>query len=495
MKNPSNDLFQLIQSLSKSEKRYFKLFATRHFDKDNQYLKLFEAIETQLTYQEALLVPIFSEGKSAAHFAVLKKQLYESLLEALHRFDEFDDVEQQLAKGVHYCTILLKRGLLTQCKKQILRYKQLGYKLEKFELIIELIEIEKRLGAKLQYSGMDENHLQAMHEEQLFCLQQIQLTGLYWLKSAGIYQLHYAKKIIPGKENVILNTTIAEPLFTQSEAATTFKAKLDQLQIQALHAFVQRDVNAAFNYNAQFLHLMDEHVHLKQIYAERYFSALNNYLIDCLILQRHEDLLSGIITMRQLPLMEEFRHIQHLDANVFRLSYLLEMNYYVGKNDFENALTCANYIQQGIKKYAAYIAKPNIITLNYLCAYTHFCNRNFNACLDVLLNLFAIKESESITDLYCDSKMMQMLCHFELGDILLINSLITAFNRLTTIKKVKTQTYKVVIKYMRQTLRNPDKKTTAGLLTQLQELAEKETEKNTFNNFNYFYWLEKVRKL
>ena len=88
-----------------------------------------------------------------------------------------------------------------------------------------------------------------------------------------------------------------------------------------------------------------------------------------------------------------------------------------------------------------------------------------------------------------------MLCHFELGDILLIDSLITAFNRLTTIKKVKTQTYKVVIKYMRQTLRNPDKKTTAGLLTQLQELAEKETEKNTFNNFNYFYWLEKVRKL
>jgi hypothetical protein len=48
---------------------------------------------------------------------------------------------------------------------------------------------------------------------------------------------------------------------------------------------------------------------------------------------------------------------------------------------------------------------------------------------------------------------------------------------------------------MRQTLRNPDKKATAGLLSQLQELAEKETEKNTFNNFNYFYWLEKVRKL
>ena len=102
MKNPSNDLFQLIQSLSKSEKRYFKLFATRHFDKDNQYLKLFEAIETQLTYQEALLVPIFSEGKSAAHFAVLKKQLYESLLEALHRFDELSNNWQKVYTIARY---------------------------------------------------------------------------------------------------------------------------------------------------------------------------------------------------------------------------------------------------------------------------------------------------------------------------------------------------------------------------------------------------------
>lgn len=494
MKNPSADIFQLIQSLTKSEKRYFKLFATRHYDKDNQYLRLFEAIDAQLTYQESELVPLFSAKKSPAHFAVLKKQLYETLLEALHHYDEFNNPEQQLAKGVHYSNLLLRRGLLEQCKKQLIKYKQLAYKLEKFELLIELIEIEKRLASKLQYSGMRTDVISAIHEEEMFCLAQLHNTGLFWLKSAAIYQLHYAKKIIPGKENTVLSETVNSKLFSDANAATTFKSKLDQMQINALNAFVKRDAATAFKWNSAFLQLMDEHNHLKQIYADRYFSALNNYLIDCLILNKQEDLLNGISTMRGLPTMEEFKHIPHLDANVFRLSYLLEMNYFIGKNDFTNALTCAVQIKSGIKKYAEFIPKPNIITLNYLCAYTLFFNKDFNGSLDVLLDLFNIKETESVTDIYCDAKMMQLLSHFELGNHLLLDSLITAFNRITTAKKVKTQTYNVVIKYIRQQLRSADRVNFEGLRAQLEKLSEADTERNTFNNFNYFFWLENVRK-
>jgi hypothetical protein len=493
MKIPSNDIFLLIHSLSRSEKRYFKLFATRHFDKDNQYLKLFEAINAQLTYDENALSTQFSKNKSAAHFAVLKKQLYEAVLESLHRFDEFDGAAQQLAKGVHYCSILLHRGLLEQCKKLITKYKVIAYKLEKFEQLLELLEIEKRLASKLQYSGMRTEQLEALHAEQLFCLSQIQTSGKYWLKSAAIYQLHYAKKIIPGKENELLSATINDTLFSDPAAATTFKAKLDQLQINALNAFVKRDAATAFKWNAQFLKLMDEHVHLKALYADRYFSALNNYLIDCLILQRHQDLLSGILTMRQLPLMEEFRHIPHLDANVFRLSYLLEMNYYIGNNDFTRALVCTGQITSGIKKYAEFIAKPNIITLNYLCAYTFFFNKDFNACLDVLIDLFNIKETESIVDIYCDAKMMQLLCHFELGDTLLLDSLIVAFNRITAAKKVKTKTYASVIKYIRQQIRKVEKVSTDTLQNELTFLSKEDSERNTFNNFNYFYWLDTIR--
>ena len=48
---PSTELFQLIKSLSKSEKRYFKLTSSLQSG-DKNYMKLFDAIELQDSYDE-----------------------------------------------------------------------------------------------------------------------------------------------------------------------------------------------------------------------------------------------------------------------------------------------------------------------------------------------------------------------------------------------------------------------------------------------------------
>jgi hypothetical protein len=51
----SDDLFQLVKSLSKSEKRYFKLHAVKEPDagaKDN-YLPLFDGLDKMDVYEQA----------------------------------------------------------------------------------------------------------------------------------------------------------------------------------------------------------------------------------------------------------------------------------------------------------------------------------------------------------------------------------------------------------------------------------------------------------
>ena len=53
MKTVSEELFQLIKSLSKQEKRYFKLYASRHvIGEKNKYVQLFDAIDKQAAYNE-----------------------------------------------------------------------------------------------------------------------------------------------------------------------------------------------------------------------------------------------------------------------------------------------------------------------------------------------------------------------------------------------------------------------------------------------------------
>jgi hypothetical protein len=205
--------------------------------------------------------------------------------------------------------------------------------------------------------------------------------------------------------------------------------------------------------------------------------------------------MSGIQTLRKLPEEEAFRHMQHLDAQVFRMSYLLELNYYVGQEDFTQALRVAEAVEAGIHVVAPYIARPNLITLHYLCAYVVFCNKQFDACLDALQTLMDFKDAESVIDLYTDSRMMQILCHFELGNTLLIDSLITSFNRHLESRKLKASTYATVLRTLKQHMRTPQKAYKQKLHQQLQILSQQPEEKRLYNNFNYFWWLERVSSM
>ena len=51
---PSAELFDLVKSLSKSEKRFFKLSSSLQTGEKN-YLQIFDAIEKQPNYDEAAL--------------------------------------------------------------------------------------------------------------------------------------------------------------------------------------------------------------------------------------------------------------------------------------------------------------------------------------------------------------------------------------------------------------------------------------------------------
>ena len=57
MANQPNDyLFQLIRSLSKAEKRSFKIYAMRNSSEEAKFIQLFDAIDKSKEYSEELLI-------------------------------------------------------------------------------------------------------------------------------------------------------------------------------------------------------------------------------------------------------------------------------------------------------------------------------------------------------------------------------------------------------------------------------------------------------
>ncbi len=113
MSKPASDhLFRLIKSLSRTEKRYFKLFAARHtIGEKNDNLILFEAIDAQSEYDEVKLMKLFKQHTFQTRPAIAKARLYETVLRSLDAFHADSSADVEIRKLLHFAEILFKKSL------------------------------------------------------------------------------------------------------------------------------------------------------------------------------------------------------------------------------------------------------------------------------------------------------------------------------------------------------------------------------------------------
>ena len=119
MSNKASDsLHTLIKSMTKPEKRYFKVFSSRHIIGDsNNYEMLFDAIDKQNIYDEEKLLKKFKGQPFINRFSISKNRLYAALLKCLDSFHSNSSVEAQLQRQLHAVEILYHKSLYDQSLK------------------------------------------------------------------------------------------------------------------------------------------------------------------------------------------------------------------------------------------------------------------------------------------------------------------------------------------------------------------------------------------
>lgn len=142
----ADDLFVLIQSLTKEEKRYFKLFAQNSGGQSDNYLKLFDAIDKQTEYDEEELKRKLQRQKvDVRHFAAHKVYLYQLILKCLQLFYQEASAEEEILSGLKYLKILFRKRLMEQAQvlldkllEQCIRFDKLFYLPRLYEWVFVL---------------------------------------------------------------------------------------------------------------------------------------------------------------------------------------------------------------------------------------------------------------------------------------------------------------------------------------------------------------------
>lgn len=411
-----------------AEKRYCRLFLQKHMSK-NRYVVLYEYLLKAPKYDATEARRHCRCNNKPAAYAVLKKQLAEQLLQALHLYDLHTNTEQQLQRSVHQCQLLLQKGHLDWCEKRLTAVWEQAMSVDLPEVLWQLQQLRLQLMSRRYYRNITAAGIVEWHRQTEAVLHQMQTTSRYRYLSATVYQMQYEAGARGSELAARMREVIRLPEFRSEKNATTLRAQLDYYQVRALYHFTNGETAKAADFNRRFLAALDQRLPLKQLLADRYFSVLNNYLIDAFVLKHYAEVETGLAQLRHLAKEPAFKRLANFDVNEFRLGALLELNYRMATGQFAAAEKRLPAIEKGLQQFGQRIVKHNRITLQYLMAYVAFVQHRYDRALDYLQPILQEKESAVAEQVQQGARLLQLLTHAEKGDWLLVESLIKSVRR------------------------------------------------------------------
>ncbi|MBS1619749.1 MAG: hypothetical protein JST76_14595 [Bacteroidetes bacterium] len=132
-------LHELIRSLTRNEKGYFKKFSFIYSKEENAgYISLFDAIDRQTEYDEAALLRKFAKGKTNYNLSTAKAFLYDRILKSLEAYHAARPVAE-VRSCLNQYEILVQKILHAQAEKVLDRAEHLAQKHELTELMPDIL--------------------------------------------------------------------------------------------------------------------------------------------------------------------------------------------------------------------------------------------------------------------------------------------------------------------------------------------------------------------
>lgn len=487
---PSTELFDLIKSLSGSEKRYFKLHTSlQQGNKD--YLKLFEEIDAQEVYDEKAIKLKFKKDSEVKNITFTKNYLYKLIFKSLNSYNEEKSIDSKLTNILNRCRILLYKALIRQYFKTLKMGKELAVKNERFSYLLEFLEIERQLTKKEELS---KNDISKVYIEENDTLDKIRNINEYKRAVNILFKIFRTDGIVRTKnEDEKINQILASVNYPDENKAMSVIAKETYYFALSIANEFKGDFEKAYFYFKKRFQIIDSNTGVFQN------SLFNNYK-DSFLMMISAASDSGKFTEAEnlyKKFIQSFKtsEDQDLDVSFTRFGILLNYVLHTGnKNDFSKH---AAKLETYLTKY------KDKILINTYCGYFfklakfHFITGDYSEALRVINQLFASRHLKYSPFIEPYVRMLNILIHSELGNTKLLNYLISSTSKYLKSRNKLYKTESTVLNYLKKSsqLKNSTPENKTKLLKEfhktLCKLKKTEFERNAFHYIDYAKWIEK----
>jgi hypothetical protein len=445
-----NELFGLVKSLSKAEKRNFKLYSKRiGGDETMKFLQVFDALEKQSAPDEDVLFEKLKEIEKK-HFSNVKRHLYKQILVSLRLIHIGKDTSIEVREHIDFARVLYGKGLYHQSLKILLRAKRIAESNDLDLVILEIIEFQKMIESRhITRTGAVKNVGLIEEAEEKFSSvhSAVRLSNLKIL----IHGWYIRHGHIKNEEDY-------------QEVQKFFEDRLPPLKLEKMsfheHVFLNQsfvwyyyiilDFVKCYEYAVKWVNLFKDNQRFLVWDVDLMLRGYH-YVLTCAYYNRDKD---NFYTY--LVEFEAFRKSYYPKFNensrIFSFIYVhsSRLNSYFLSGDFSEGIKVIPRTLRRIKRYDTMLDAHRIMVFYFKIAWMYLAAGQPGKAVNFLNKIFQIEIGVLREDIQGYSHLLFLMAHYDLDNFDIMNYLVQRTESMLNKMKDRSKLQEVSLKFFKK---------------------------------------------
>lgn len=435
----------IITSMTKSEKRSFKLYCTTQSG-EKAYLQLFDIIENLPKGQYEKLEDEFLDNTKNKNIEIAAVYLYNQLLDFLVYRRSKKGIEAQIFNTVERANILFERKLIDEAFEALNQAANLA-SLHDIEMMqISIARTEMNFLSVLGFPSLSEKQLVSKQVKLQELLRYSRtINQHHFLRDILNHRLLYKSMIGLKEKKEELNDLVL------SELNLISNNPFPSNQVEKLHLLFQSNyyletgnyISAVRNYK-QLIDLFGDNSDFKQSPPIYYLNAIEGVLESLLATEIYNEMEHFQLKLR---LLNKKDYTTDFLLNVLWLDYYFQIIVIIHMGDFEKAAAIQDQFRETLLKKISLLPLDIQLQFHLINTILLFSQNKFAEAHKMIKNILAEGKIFQQLPLFRVVRLINLMIKAELGDVNYIENEIIALKRNLTSGRL-SKTEKIVFKFV-----------------------------------------------
>ena len=451
-KQKTDDLLQLVNSLTKGEKRNFRLFAGRNTSAEDAHFfrQLFDVLDKRGEYDEAFILKKIPAIKKS-QLPNIKAHLYRQLLASLRLLGKNQQEDFQLRELIDYAQLLYNKGLYRQSLDMLAKVKDRALQGQFYAQALEVVEFEKLIESQYITRSI-EGRAEELTGQTHFLNQMLTQTNQFSNLSLQMYALFLKTGFAHNQKDY----QQVQEFFTAHLPSIDFQdldfwGKIYYCQAHLWRHHISQEFSSCYRHAQRWVDLFRNRPAMIGLNPVLYLKGLHNLLFTLFNSAHYARFMEGLDLLQRFPEEYDLGQSRNVEG-LYRLYwYLQAINRHYMEGTFTEGLQLVPELMELIAEERFNWDNHRIIVFYYRIACLYFGSGDFGQTIHFLNLIINQKNPDYRADIQCFARILCLIAHFELGNDRLVEYQIKSVYRFLLQMEDMHAVQKAVFGFLRRT--------------------------------------------